>query len=47
MNTMMQKGFNNLPQQQYYNNNEATGTLVGGFVAGVSVTLALVRLFTK
>jgi len=41
----MQKGFNNLQSPEC--NNMATGALVGGFVTGVSITLALIGLFTK
>ena len=41
----MQKGFNNLQSPEY--SNMATGALIGGFVTGVSITLALIGLFTK
>jgi len=41
----MKAGFDMLQSREC--NNLATGALVGGFVTGVAVTLALVGLFSK
>ena len=41
----MKAGFNMLQGQDV--NNVATGSLIGGFVAGCAITLALVGLFAK
>jgi len=41
----MKAGFNMLQSPEC--NNMTTGALVGGFVTGVAITLALVGLFAK